>query len=219
MMGFAILAGLILVVAVVLWRAGLSGGVLRFVLAALMLGAAGYALQGRPSLGGSPTDTRRTIRPMDPDLLALRRSLFGQFVFSDGYFIASDAMLRAGKTEAGVKVMLGALQQAPTDPALWTGLALALQEHDSNALSPPVRRALAQAARLGPDRAGVWFYIGLAHVRAGDFVTARRYWARAARLARPGSSASQAIMTRLVLLDQVLASDPQQPRGAGGPAR
>ncbi|MDG5488175.1 hypothetical protein NYR55_06015 [Sphingomonas sp. BGYR3] len=218
MMGWVILTALLVVAALVLWRARVSGGVLRLALAALMLGAAGYALQGRPSLTGSPTEAQRATRPMDPGQLALRRSMFGQFVFSDQYFIASDAMLRTGKTEAAAKVLLSGLQQSPRDPALWAGLGLALQEHDGNALSPPARRAFARAVQLGPDQPGVWFYLGLAHVRAGDFVRARGAWARAARLARPGSDASQSIMTRLVLLDGVLASQPGA-EGATAPRR
>ena len=189
----------------ILWAHGLPRTLASFAGAAMMLGAAGYALQGNPGLSGHPVVHERHVRDADPDLLALRRSMFGKFTFADGYFIAADAMSRSDKPELAVQVMLGGLRKAPRDAALWSGLGMAYVEHDGNVISPAARLSFEQALRLAPEHPGPRFYYGLSMVRADDFVGARDQWARALALSRPGSSTRTEIAQRLVLLDRLLA--------------
>ena len=53
-MGWLVLFALVALSLAVLWRLGVRQGMLTAAAAALMLGASGYALQGRPGLRGAP---------------------------------------------------------------------------------------------------------------------------------------------------------------------
>jgi cytochrome c-type biogenesis protein CcmH len=77
LMGWLILFGLLAASLTVLWRLGVGHGLLTAAAAALMLGAAGYALQGRPGLRGAPArgSEGRDIFP----LTEARHAFFGQF--------------------------------------------------------------------------------------------------------------------------------------------
>ena len=68
--------------------------------AALMIGAAGYALQGRPSLGGSP-NLAATRAPPVP-LTAARKALMGQFDAADTWMTISEGYASRGQTADAV---------------------------------------------------------------------------------------------------------------------
>ena len=182
--------------------------------AARMLGATGYALQGRPSLQSQPARPDLTGMADDPGLIALRDEMLGHWTAQGAYLIAADAMQRAGEKRAAVQAVLGGLQRYPDSLALWVGLGNVLAAHDGGRLSPPALFAFQRAQRLAPDHPGPPFFLGLAHVRAGDFAAARPLWAHALSLTPPGLSYRKAIAERLALLDAYLAQmrQPASPR-------
>lgn len=173
--------------------------------AALMLGAAGYALQGQPSLPASPARPLAAEQADDPTLLDLRDRMLGRYTGDAAYLVASDAMMRAGEQRAAVQVILGGISHFPQSLLLWTALGNALAAHDGGQLSPPALFAYQQAMRLSPEHPAPPFFLGLAHVREGDFAAARSYWLRALRLSPPNASYRGEIAMRLALLDQVIA--------------
>ena len=61
MSGWLILAGLVVLGLVAFRLLGLRGPMLKLGAAALLIGAAGYALQGRPGLSGSPRAMHSTV--------------------------------------------------------------------------------------------------------------------------------------------------------------
>jgi tetratricopeptide (TPR) repeat protein len=203
-MGFAGLLLLGLAAAALLWRMRVARPVWSLVGAALMLGATGYALQGRPLLPGRPTAANATPLDVDPGLVQLREDLFGRYTADAAYLTASDAMLRAGDAGAAVQVMLGGIRQYPASIELWTGLGTTLAAHDGNQVSPAALLAFDQAMRLSPRHPGPPFFAGLAYVRAGRFVDARPYWRRALALSPPAAAYRPAMVTRLALLDAFL---------------
>ncbi len=173
--------------------------------AALMLGAAGYALQGRPSLGAHPAIPDTSVASDDVATIELRDRMLGRYSGDGAYLVAADAMTRAGDRAAAVNVILGGIGRIPESVLLWTGLGTALAAHDGNQVSPPALFAFQQAARLSPRHPAPPFFLGQAYVRTGDFATARRYWARALALTPDKASYRHEIATRLVLLDRFLA--------------
>ena len=179
------------------------------VASALMLGAAGYAWQGQQGLAGHPVATGLAPTPDDGAMLELRDQMLERYTGAAAYLVAADAMTRIGDRRAAVQVLLGGIRVAPRSLVLWTGLANALAAHDDNQVSPPALFAFQQAMRLAPRHPAPPFFLGLAYVRAGEFATARPYWARALALTPANITYRSEIATRLALLDRFLATQDQ----------
>lgn len=205
MIGWAMLLAAGIAAAVAMWWLGFPRPLWAFGAAALMLGAAGYAWQGEPSMPGSPVERRAAGRPVDPEIVAMRQAFFGRFGSESASFVASDGLRRGGATGASVSVMLGATRANPQSQAAWTGLADAIVEHDGGqVVSPAARLAFDRAILIDPAQPGPWFFDGLALARTGDLEAARPRWARAYALT-PESRLKDEIALRLALLDQIIA--------------
>lgn len=185
--------------------------------AALMLGATGYALQGRPTLADHPVDPRSQGPADDPGLIELRDTMLGRFSQDWAYQKAADAMASSGDRQAAVQVLLGGIQRLPRSMALWTGLGTALAEHDGGQVSPSALFAFQHAARLQPLHPAPPFFLGLAYIRANDFVSARPLWAKALSLTPNGISYRRDVEIRLALLDRYLAALKTERGGSGPP--
>jgi len=203
-MGWIALLLLALGSGALLWRLGLSRIMSTAVAAAMMLGATGYALQGRPVLAGQPVHAAAEAGQVDPGLSALRVEMFGRYTYAEQYFIMSEGLTRSGQKAGAVRVLLGGISGAKQNAALWTALGNAYAENDANTVSPASRFAFDQALRLAPQHPGPPFFLGIAYVRAGEFAKARGWWVRALRLTPPGASYRRDIAQRLTLLDRLL---------------
>lgn len=215
-MVLALIAGL---VALALWVMRVPRALASFVGAAMLLGATGYALTGSPGLPGHAVAAAKKDGQVNPDLVALREQLFGRFTFADQYLKTSDALIAGGNTAFGAQVLIGGLYKAPHDPALWTGLGLALQEHDQGQLSPAAKLAFYQAMKVAPNHPGPPLFYGLALVRTGDFKGTRAAWQRALKLAPPDTQMHREIQFRLTLLNVLMKrmADAEAARGKGAP--
>jgi tetratricopeptide (TPR) repeat protein len=187
----------------VVWTAGA---------AALVLGAAGYAWQGRPSLGARVASTAPIADAVDPEMSALRLAMFGRFTYAEPMFIASDGLIRAGAPRGATALLIGAVRAQRENAALWTALGQAYAIADGEIVSPAARFAFTRAMQLWPNHPGPPFFAGLAYVRAGEFATARALWARALRLTPPEARFRPLVAERLMLLDQLLAMEEAAPR-------
>jgi len=179
--------------------------------AALMLGAAGYAWQGAPTLGSSPAMPRKLLTADDPALVDLRERMLGRFTADSAYLTASDAMGRAGDRRSAVRAILGGLNRYPRSVMLWTALGSAMAAHDGTP-SPPALFAFRQAVRIAPLHPAPHFFLGLTYIRAGDYAEARREWARALALSPQGASYRRDIAVRLMLIDRLLAEQDRSVR-------
>lgn len=212
MNGWLILALLLLAVFALLVAMRVTKPLWGFVGAALMLGAAGYAWQGRPTLPGEPRAAERTMQP--PDIAAddLRDAIWGRFTYDYAYAVAADGLARAGATQAAANAVLGGLQRAPNSGRLWTRLGSAILAHDGGqVLSPAARAAFTRGMQAAPDHPGPYFYYGMALIQTGDLPGARQAWLAA--LARTPRTASyrEDLAMRLVLLDRLMAMRPATP--------
>ena len=158
-----------------LWRLGLRGGFLTAGAAALMIGASGYALQGRPDLPGAPAQggEAHDIFP----LTDARHAFFGHFTAAESWLRISEALARDGKSEDAVGVLQNAVKRYPGDPQLWIGLGNALVDH-SRGLTPPAELAYRRAAEIVPGHPAAPFFYGLALARSGDRKGAVAIWQR-----------------------------------------
>jgi len=152
---------------------GLRGAMLQLVGAALLIGAAGYALQGRPSLAGSP---RASIASRQAISLAnARRAFFGEIGGSSHWLMLSDSLTSRGNTADAAGILRSAVREHPGDPVLWIGLGNALVDH-AGVLTPAAQLAFERAAELAPGHPAAPFFFGFALARSGDREGAVKLW-------------------------------------------
>lgn len=213
-MGWIALVLIGIVAALTLWRSGVARPLWSFVGAALMLGAAGYALQQRASLVSHPVESNAEPIEVDPSLIELRDQMFGRFTGDGAYLVAADGMTRSGDLGSAAQVVLSGISKYPRSLELWTGLGTVLSQHD-NVVSPASLFAFRRAAHLAPRHPAPPFFLGLAYIRAGQFAVARPYWARALALTPPNLSYHAQLAERLAALDAYLAAAEQAQTQAG----
>jgi cytochrome c-type biogenesis protein CcmH len=168
-----------------LWWSGVRGGLLTAAAAALLFGGAGYALQGRPDLRGSPAagSEGRDVLP----LTEARHAFFGNFSAAESWLTISEALARNGNTEDAVGILQNAVQRYPGDAQLWIGLGNALVDH-AHGLTPPAEFAFRRAAEVSPGYPGPPFFYGLALARSGDRQGAVAVWKGILAKAPPDAS-------------------------------
>ena len=174
-MGWAILLALIAGSLALLWSLQVRGGLLTAGAAALLLGASGYALQGRPNLPGAPAagDEGRDVFP----LTDARHAFFGNFTPAEPWLRMSEALERDGKSEDAIGILQNAVTRYPGDPQLWIALGNALVDH-ARGLTPPAELAYQRAAAAAPGHPAAPFFYGLALARSGDRQSAVAIWKR-----------------------------------------
>lgn len=190
MSGWLILA-LLTVLALAAFRLlGLRGAMLQLAAAALLVGAAGYTLQGRPSLAGSPRaeSASREVLP----LTGARNAFFGQFTRTGHWLLMSDSMARKGRTADAAGLLRSAVREHPDDPALWVGLGNALVDH-SGVLTPAAQLAYERAMELAPGHPAAPFFYGVALARSGDRAGAVAIWRQVLALAPADASWRQLV--------------------------
>ena len=164
---------------------GVRGAMLKAVGAALLVGGAGYALQGRPATAGAPAQgsSGREVLP----LTGARHAFFGNFSPVEHWLRLSEGMARAGNTELAVGVLQTAVRRYPTEAHLWVGLGNALVDH-SRGLTPPAELAYRRAMELQPGYPAAPFFYGLALARSGDRQGAVEQWRSVLATAPPDAS-------------------------------
>jgi len=175
MIGWVILLLVLALAVAALWLMRVRGPMLQACGAALLLGAAGYALQGRPGLPGAPADTE--LEHQFVPLSQARHAFFGNFSADESWLTLAEGLERNGNTEDAVGILQNAVGRYPQDPELWIGLGNALVDH-ARGLTPPAEFAFKRAAALSPGHPAAPFFYGLALARSGDTQGAVTLWKR-----------------------------------------
>lgn len=165
MNGLLVLLVLVAIAIGLLRVLGLRPATLMLAGAALMLGAAGYALQGRPNLSGSSTRSIAEVRHIP--LARARHVLLGQFTSSERWMILADSYASRGKTQEAVGLVQSGLRAHPDDYTLWVGLGNALVDH-AGMMTPAAELAYRRAATLAPTSPAPPFFYGLGLLRSGQ---------------------------------------------------
>ena len=176
-MGWLIILAFVLLVGGALWKWGnLPRSAFEPVAAALLLGLAGYALQGQPSVPGKPVKAAQGMVDVDEAEIATRAKMGQRFGSGPSWLVAADGAMRAGLPQAAVTYIKSGLKENPRDPDLWVGLGNALIVHSGGMVSPAATFAFQRAADISPEHPGPPFFMGLAHAQAGQFARARAIW-------------------------------------------
>ena len=206
-MGWFILLLFVAAALALLWLLKVRAAALTAAAAALLIGASGYALQGRPHSPGfsslAPTDGATV------PLAEARHAFFEQFTPAESWLVMAEALERRGSTEDAAGLLQNAIRRRPGDLQLWIGLGNALVAH-SNGLTPPAEFAFRRAAALNPAHPAPLFFYGLARARSGDPASARLIWRQLLE-----SSPADAKWRPLVEAG-IAALDPDAPQAASG---
>lgn len=199
--GLALLAAIGLALATRVGRVGWEP-----IAAALLVGIAGYAWQGRPALAGhpvSPTDAR--VVKFDEGMAERRRAMGERVSPAGRWLVMSDGLARAGKTEDAANILVAAVRNEPKDANLWVGLGNALVLHGEGVLSPSAEYAFQQALRLDPAAPSPRFFYGLALAQSGKLEPARDMWARLAASLPEGTPFRGELERNIASIDALLA--------------
>ena len=175
--------------------AGLRGPMLTLASAALALGGAGYALQGRPGLSGSPRSAESRSAPLPAT--GARNALLGQFTVADRWLLIADSYQRRGNTRDAVGVLRAAIREHPRDYGLWVGLGNALADH-ARAITPAALFAFDRAEQLAPGYPAPRFFRGLALARSGMIEQGLAEW-RAILAEAPANASWRPLVEEAIL--------------------
>jgi cytochrome c-type biogenesis protein CcmH len=173
---------------------------------ALLLGIAGYGLQGSPGLSGASKAPAQTLSGDPAAMVARRQAISGEGpVSSSNFVMIADALARHGQYGDAATVLLGATEKNPDDAEAWLAMANALVGHAEGALTPAALFAFGNAARSAPDHPGPPFFLGLALATSGRLGEARDTWAKLLAATPPGAPWRADLEARLKQLDGFIA--------------
>lgn len=175
-MGWVLIALLALGVFLALWRfARFNRVTLQLLASALLIGIAGYALQGRPLLYGEPVppptglaESVNASRDGNSQLL--------RYDTNASWLTVADAYHNAGDKQNAIRKIRASLRARPDDAELWVGLGAALVAHADGLVTPAAELSFQRAERLAPHHPGRKFFYGLSLAQNGKPENAERVW-------------------------------------------
>ena len=181
------------------------GRVWSAILAALMVGLAGYGLQASPNVKAAPKAGGEELAGEGDRVVALRKQLVGDDDRSNSDFIiTADALVRHGQYDNAANLLTEVVQKNPRDGEAWLAMANALAFHADGALTPAALLAYRRAAEVSPRSAGPAFFVGLALIRQGRLIDGRQLWARQLEQMPEGAPGRDILAQRLADLDGLL---------------
>lgn len=181
---------------------------------ALLLGIAGYAMQGFPAQPSAPKEGAEAFSGKAAAALVEARSTVdgSDIPPNNRWVVIADGLARNGRFADSAEVLRGAIEANPKNSEAWLAMANALLAHADGTLTPAALYAYRRAGTADPDAPGPPFFLGLALAQSGRFAEARELWA--GLLARaPADAPYRPLLARQVeALGQMIAAQ----RGQGG---
>ena len=171
-----VLLAAVLTIGGIFWLGRLSAAARPLAGAAVMLGLAGYALQGNPSLPGKPVLAAEEPEGFGEAITDQRQGMAERFGPAAQWLGMSDGFARTGKTELAAKTLEKGLEKYPDNVDLWVGLGNALAAHGGGMMSPAAALAFDEAAKRDPSHPAPPFFAGLALAQGGDLKGAEAVW-------------------------------------------
>lgn len=176
--------------------------------AAIMLGLAGYALQGSPSLAGKPVAKAAEPEGFGEAITDRQQGMADRFGPAAQWIAMSDGLARTGKTELAAKTLEKGLEKYPDNVDLWVGLGNALVAHGGGMMSPAAALAFDEAAKRDPTHPGPPFFAGLALAQSGDLRGADAVWSQLLERSPEGAPWRPDLEMRLAQLRAAMGPPP-----------
>lgn len=176
--------------------------------AVLTFGLAGYALQGSPQLPSAPKSAAGDTVRSGEAMVAARRSLFDPAQPVPSYLMVSDGFARQGRYMEAAQLLRSGLAANPAHGEGWLALANALVEHANGQVTPASLMAYGKAEAAMPGHPGPAYFLGVALLRTGMPLEARRVWADLLDASPPDAPWRDDLAARIGQLDAMLAQMP-----------
>jgi cytochrome c-type biogenesis protein CcmH len=173
-------------IAILLVSAFAAGGILLFtptrrrlwpvVLAAIVLGLAGYAWQGRPDQPQAPAKTIASELKAADALISMRADMDASYGGAKLYLTLADSYAREGNYKFAASYIDGGLRRYPRDGDLWAGLGVVLFLAGDGKMSPPAEMAFANARKYRPLNRAPDYFKGLVALFDGRPAEAMETW-------------------------------------------
>lgn len=174
--------------------------------AAIMLGLAGYAYQANPDMGGAPAAAVRGLSAGNWAVVDDRKAMIGDRARSDNNaIVVADAFVRQGQHSNAVAMLRRAVTDSPEDAEAWLALGNALIEHAEGSVTTPALYAYRKAGELDAGGVGAGYFLGLAMIRQGRLLDARKMWFDTLASAQSDAEGRDILAERLGRLDALLA--------------
>ena len=162
-----------------------SKGLWQVAAAAVLLGMAGYALQGRPSLPPAPAQPLEASAVGATQLVEIRADMDESFGSAKRWLVTADSFAKQGDYPLSASYIQSGLRKDPQNADLWTALGLQLMLASEGQMSPAAQLAFDKARAIRPKYPAPYYFAGLARLFAGDLDGAILLWEKTVSLATP----------------------------------
>ena len=162
-----------------------SKGLWHVAAAAVLLGMAGYALQGRPSLPPAPAQPLEASAVGATQLVEIRADMDESFGSAKRWLVTADSFAKQGDYPLSASYIQSGLRKDPQNADLWSALGLQLMLASEGQMSPAAQLAFDKARAIRPKYPAPYYFAGLARLFAGDLDGAILLWEKTVSLATP----------------------------------
>lgn len=180
--------------------------------AALLFGIAGYGLQARPGLEGTPKAAAVRANE-DAAAMVKARSIVTESGIPprNKWVVIADGFSRNGQHADAAEVLLGAIDENAENGEAWLALGNALVSHADGLLTPAALHAYQKAADAEPDHPGPPFFLGLALAQTGRFGEARSLWGELLERTPEDAPWRENLTMQIERLDALIAQQQRTP--------
>lgn len=176
------------------------------VASALVLGLAGYVIQGSPRLAGMPKENVEKSSGESMAMVDARSKVSDQTIPTlNRWVIIADGLARNGQYGDAAGVLRGAVSEDPVNSEAWLAMGNTLVAHADNTLTPASLYAYRRAVKADPKAPGPPFFLGLALAQQGRLIEARELWAGLVKRAPEDAPWREPIAVQVMRLDEAIA--------------
>lgn len=144
--------------------------------AAIMLGMAGYALQGQPGLRGAPAKASQAKGQEATELIMMRSDMDDQYGPAKKWLTTADAFARTGNFKLSSSFIRSGLKDNPDNADLWSALGLQLLLAGEGRMSVAAKFAFDRVRKLSPKQPAPDYFEGLSALFEGQVDTTIGLW-------------------------------------------
>jgi cytochrome c-type biogenesis protein CcmH len=146
------------------------------VLAAVVLGLAGYAWQGHPEQQAAPAQPIASKLKANEALIGMRSDMDASYGVAKLYLTMADSYTRDGNYKYAAAYINAGLRRYPKDGDLWAGLGVVLFLAGDGKMSPPAEMAFANARKFRPTHRAPDYFNGLVDLFEGRPLETLKTW-------------------------------------------
>lgn len=181
----------------------LDGASLQLAAAALLVGLAGYSLQGRTRLVGSPA-AELPVKALPPVLpVELAADFYGRFNAATPWIIIANGYMARGDGANALATLNSAVRAAPRNSELWIALGNGFVTQNAGRMSPAAELAFAQSLRLAPQHPAPRFFYGLALLQQGRVDDSLKLWRNVLSGAPNDASWRPGLAARIAIIEEM----------------